>query len=98
MRVSYFNYKVWLYAFLLALGMANVADVVALAQVTEEVPQLERIDIEAPQRRPAARTGLPPEQGLVTTREHRRLPNHPTIRPHCPCFLQARFLHPPGHW
>jgi outer membrane receptor protein involved in Fe transport len=64
MRESYFGYNFWfLCALFVVFGTTFIAHTAALAQETQSLPQLERIDIEAPERRPAARATTAPRAG-----------------------------------
>jgi hypothetical protein len=76
MSVSYFNRKSWLCALFLTFGLAAIVDIAAVAQETQPVPQLERIDIEAPKRRPAARGTTAPERVRITTNPSPRMRRH----------------------
>jgi outer membrane receptor protein involved in Fe transport len=64
MSALFCRYNISLFVFFLAVGAPVLtADIAAVAQGTENVPQLERIDIEAPDRRPATRAATPSRSG-----------------------------------
>ncbi len=64
MRVSYLDHTIFLSVLFLSIGLTGIADVRAIAQVTETSRQLDRVEVEALEMRPSARGTSAPGSGL----------------------------------